>query len=105
MLEIPPHTSPYMFYSEIHGMLSYPVEIVELSVEQLAARQPLGMLWICPYMLHDACDSLDSSPHLTFICVNTMQAYPLCINTLDASLIWCPILEAEFGLQEKLPGS
>ena len=41
----------------------------------------------------------------TLVCVNIMQAYPLCINTLDASLIWCPILEAEFGMQEKLPGS
>lgn len=26
-----------------------------------------------------------------------MQMYPLCINTLDACLMCCPILEAEFA--------
>ena len=25
----------------------------------------------------------------------TTQAYPMCMNTLDACLMWCPILEAE----------
>ena len=34
-------------------------------------------------------------PPTLVVCVNTMQVYPLCINTLDLFLMSGPILEAE----------